>query len=293
MEKTYIQTKIFEAIAKNDFPEVCNFLNRGVNVNAIIDTVSGETVLHKAARNGCTELLKPLLYSGANINSKDNENLTPLQYALCGNHINTAIILIQAGADVNDVSSNFYGQSALHFASETCDVQLIEFLLNYHADVNVKNYKSQTPLHVAADNCTGDSHHEVMKILLINGTDVDAQDFQGQTVLHTAIRRHGISIKIVELLLEFKADVNIRDNNGDIPLTEAILTENFEVVQLLVDHGSNVYSINNKGLIPFCEAIKIKEYSSSKRIIEIFLKKMSEDNPQKKNEPINQDTELR
>lgn len=55
------------------------------------------------------------------------------------------------------------------------------------ADVNAKNVKGQTPLHIAAENY---GNSEVLTILIKAGADVNAKDNRGDTPLDWASRRN-------------------------------------------------------------------------------------------------------
>ena len=60
------------------------------------------TILHLAALNGNTRLVCALVDSGARINAKDGIGQSPLTLALHKDHSNTAKLLIECGASVND-----------------------------------------------------------------------------------------------------------------------------------------------------------------------------------------------
>ncbi|MDG1852380.1 MAG: ankyrin repeat domain-containing protein, partial [Gammaproteobacteria bacterium] len=61
----------------------------------------GFSPLHYAAREGCTECIKVLAKGGADLNAIDPDRVSPLNLALINMHFETAIALIEAGADIN------------------------------------------------------------------------------------------------------------------------------------------------------------------------------------------------
>ena len=61
------------------------------------------TVLHLAALNGNTKLVRCLVLSGAHVNAKDGIHQTPLTLSLHKNHINTAKFLLEIGANVSEI----------------------------------------------------------------------------------------------------------------------------------------------------------------------------------------------
>ncbi len=61
----------------------------------------GFSPLHYAAREGCTECIKVLARGGADLNAIDPDRVSPLNLALINMHFETAVALIEAGADIN------------------------------------------------------------------------------------------------------------------------------------------------------------------------------------------------
>ncbi len=67
------------------------------------------------------------------------------------------------GANVNYTDQN--GWSALHFAAQNGDLEMINFLLSKGANVNCTNYEYHTPLHLAFKN----NRIEVAQFLMDKG----------------------------------------------------------------------------------------------------------------------------
>jgi len=73
----------------------------------------------------------------------------------------------------------------------------------------------RTKLHYAANNGVV----TIVKKLLDEGIDIDAQDDIGWTALHFASQNN--HFKTIDLLLEYKANPNIHDKQGNGPLWTA------------------------------------------------------------------------
>jgi ankyrin repeat protein len=110
--------------------------------------------------------------------------LTALVYAVRSNDLESVRILLDAGADVNQVSG--YGWSPLLVATQNRYYKLASFLLDRGADPNLANKGGWTPLYLATDNRNienGDypvrkadmDHLEFIKLLLDRGADVNAR----------------------------------------------------------------------------------------------------------------------
>lgn len=73
-------------------------------------------------------------------------------------------------------------KTALHTAAGMDDIESARLLLDAGADINARDVTGMTPLHVAAMYSRG----RAAKLLLERGADLEARDKFGDTPLHTA-----------------------------------------------------------------------------------------------------------
>jgi ankyrin repeat protein len=174
----------------------------------------------------------------------DGGELTPLVYAARAGSIDAARVLLDAGADVNQVTR--YGWSALLAATQNRNYLMGKFLIEHGADVNIANKGGWTPLYLATDNRNlegGDyptrtpdmDHLEFIRLLLEAGADPNArliESTETRTVFTnqwldeegaTAFLRASQSgdIELMRLLLEHGADPHINTKLGVTPLSAA------------------------------------------------------------------------
>lgn len=83
-----------------------------------------------------------LLEAGADVNSRNYINGTPIMAAAAANRLEAIDRLVLDGAKVNDQSD--YGWTALMFAARNCHLKTIELLLSYSADPTLKNQDGET-----------------------------------------------------------------------------------------------------------------------------------------------------
>ena len=128
-----------------------------------------------------------------------------------------ALYLLKRGVKDIDALDKVRGFSAMHYACLYGNFVLVENLLKYGADVNVRSYFEEfTPLYLASYY----GYENIVKILLKQpGIEVDAQNTMGWTALHAAARHRAQRYEsILRLLLESHANRNIVDKYGLTPM---------------------------------------------------------------------------
>lgn len=91
----------------------------------------------------------------------------------------------------------------------------------------------------------------IIKALLEAGADVNKQYLTGSTSLISdpplVAASRDCSLKVVQLLLDYKANVNARTNSGNTALIEAALQGRTDVVQLLLRYKAEVNAKDSTG----------------------------------------------
>jgi ankyrin repeat protein len=113
---------------------------------------SGATALHMASRQGHPKVVLALLSAGANVNSLNVDQCSPLHRASESGHREATAVcrtLLQHGADVNGLDCN--RATALHLAVMIGDkaIDVAQTLLIAGSDLTLKNSMFRTPFQVA------------------------------------------------------------------------------------------------------------------------------------------------
>jgi ankyrin repeat protein len=238
--------------------------------------------LYYATLCGFHGLLEHLIVSyPRDVNARGGTYATPLHAALTKGYFNIALMLLEHGADVNDL--DYRGYSPLNKASETGRRDVVEFLLGPHPDIYVQNGTGDdvplgavsrnesevkpVPLRWGVDvdsrNCDGWTslmtatvygHPDIVQLLLRKGANVESRPKEGKTPIMQASARG--KLDVVQLLLQNGAAVDSRDHDGWTPLTIASKNGQQDVVQLLLQNGASVDSRSIEGWTPLMSASK-------------------------------------
>ena len=160
----------------------------------------GRTALHWAAKLQLTDCLRLLLPSAfkcagtccvvthadacrrALVNTADNEQLTPLHWAVQCEHPRHVELLLEHQADAGAIDR--LGRTALHYCVSANALECLQVLLERDSGLlNIADQQGRTALHLSCAEGTAD----VARFLLaVPGIDVNATDHRLTTPLHWA-----------------------------------------------------------------------------------------------------------
>nr|XP_033470351.1 SH3 and multiple ankyrin repeat domains protein 3 isoform X6 [Epinephelus lanceolatus] len=145
-------------------------------------TRDGITALHRAVLCRNSASLTTLLDLGASPDYKDSRGLTPLYHsAMVGGAPYCCELLLQDHATIGMTDEN--GWQEIHQACRYGNVQHLEHLLFYGADMSSQNASGNTALHLCAlynqDSCA--------RVLLFRGANKDIKNYNNQTAFQVAI----------------------------------------------------------------------------------------------------------
>ena len=293
--------------------------DHGANVNAA-ESWGGTTALMWAVSERHPDVVKLLIERGANVNAKSklvpsasgrgfegttpinskpgdqpeefaSGLLTPLMFAAREDDIESARLIIAAGADLSAVAGD--GKDAVGLAVFSGSYDVASLLIDHRADVNHRDVQRFTPLFWAVDRRNMETAPNfpwmvttdplpLIKKLLDAGASPNApinstprarmREGSPRIVYATALMRASFSgdIELVKLLLAHGADPHIQSKDRETTLMAACGTgfingyhrqrtpgERLEVVKLLVEAGEDVNAADAYGITPLMVAANL------------------------------------
>ncbi len=207
----------FKHVEINDSFEITKLLvSSGANINSYNDFDC--TPLHYVAANGDLDILILLLKKGADVNAVNMYDANPLFDAVSYNNLKAVKILIKNGADIDHPCERFsishtYDSFSLFQACSLGFLDIVKYLVENGADIEQKGHLGRSSfLEAVTGGYNAHNKGDIVKYLLEKGADINVEDDYGKTPLRCAIYRAD-NILLEEL---FKRNVNIPNfENGE------------------------------------------------------------------------------
>jgi hypothetical protein len=139
-------------------------LDNGADIESKTDL--GETPLHLAVLNEHDKLVLLLLERGANVEAAMDNGSKPLYIAATQGHIQIAKLLLRAHANPKSLNSKAF-KTALDQAIANNHLEIVKLLLDAGLDINILSSDGNTPLYLAATY----NRIRIVELLLEHGAD--------------------------------------------------------------------------------------------------------------------------
>jgi ankyrin repeat protein len=253
-------------------PQVSFLIKRAIKPDAAQPPRSGSVPpIVIAAREGSAAKVQEALKEGASIEaSEPTSDRTALHFAAEAGNVEVVKALLAAKANPN--APDRTGRSPLTLAAEKKHGEVLKMLIAAGGNVELKDQLGGTPIVWAA----GLGNTETVGILLNAGANPNVVDRQGMTPLIWAatIGRH----ETVEMLIQKGADVNAKDQlAGETALIRAVRTGELESVKALLKSGAKLDVRNNQGMTPLLVACYSGDLAKIKAILDAGADKTAKD----------------
>ncbi|XP_064199136.1 ankyrin repeat domain-containing protein 26 isoform X7 [Anguilla rostrata] len=226
--------------------------------------------IHKAASSGDLSKLKQLAKKN-DLSQLDKENRTPLHIACANGHVEIVQFLVESKAKLNlcDNQNRSPLMKAVQCQQERCVVTLLE----HNADPNLVDINGNTALHLAALIPS----ISMAVQLLEHEANVNAQNKDGCTPLTLAVTEN--HVEMAEFLLKEGADMNAADQGERTSLMIAACNGQISMVRLLLRYNADVTIKDEKGWTSDDYAVMNGHHACSHLIIEHGTKGKTQPSP--------------
>jgi len=270
LNNTPLSYALIEFKPNDDNAAILIYLLRQKALNSSQKGQNGCTLLHLACQNINAlpiDIFKCLIEtSGANINTKDNYDKTPLHNALIefkSNHGGDIAVLTylfnQNGIDANTKDNR--GWNLFFWACykiNTLTIDVFKALIETHgSDLHIQDNENNTPFHCAFTQFDPEHGGDVVilrYLLTQDGINFNIKDHEGRSLLHLAcIKINSLPIDVFKYLIEAKgAGLDIVDEYNNIPLHYAFLSfqsgsDSTILIYLLQQNGNSTHIKSQDG----------------------------------------------
>ena len=172
--------------------------------------------------------------AGALLDPRDAARQTPLLLAVKNNQVAAAVLLVEAGSDINAQAANL--DSPWLLAGALGRTEILRHMIAKGPDLSLRNRFGGNALIPACER----GHVETVKLLLTTKIDVNHVNDLGWTCLLEIVilgdggPRH---VDVAKLVLAAGANPNLADKDGVSPLTHAKRKSQREVARVIEAWG--------------------------------------------------------
>src|SRR5262245_54714930 len=243
--------RLADAAMRRDVAAVRSLLQQKVDVNA--PGKDGTPALHWVVRVDDLDTADLLIRAGADVKLADRYGVTPLYLACANGNAVMTKLLIDAGADPNSVDPT--GETALMMSARIGNLDSVRLLLDRGAKVDTTDATyQQTALMIAVR----ENHAEVVRLLVERGANVNAQTRTGQTpgwILPNSVPGFGFGKGIIRGGLPADRGSRYFTPGGLSPLLYAARDGRLEPAKILVASGADLEQKDPNGITPLLMAI--------------------------------------
>jgi len=258
---------LLQALKASKFRAAEWLLKHGANTE--LKNKAGKSAINIAIEKNSLPVVKGLLeLEKIDVNQRDIDGRSLLQNVVVwGNH-KMAKLLIQKGADVNNI--DHHERNVLYDALDYGDRHFIDYLLSFQTlDLNSIDEDGNTIL----QHPEVKKSDEIAKDLLIAGANPSILTKNEESYLFQAVLRGEETTDIIEIALQHGADVNAKTKNGNTIMMEIIKLASelpneqedvkgfyLEVALKMLDHGGDINAVGEDSETMLFNAVRLRDF---------------------------------
>ncbi|KAK9872191.1 hypothetical protein WA026_016244 [Henosepilachna vigintioctopunctata] len=175
----------------------------------------------------------------------DFNRYTDIQYAALSGQVGYLRRILENGGHIDGFG--VVGYTALQLACKKSNEEIIDTILDFKPDLNIRCIENTTTLNIFIENFP--LNERLLKRFLEEGADPNIPNFRGRTALHVATSDlEGVHYdEYIRLLLQYKANMQLKDRSGHTPLHLAISKGHHSAVTILLQNGADIDNENLEG----------------------------------------------
>lgn len=194
----------------------------------------GETPLHYWVVENHMEAVKMLVDLGADVNVVDDYSCPALVTCCQMEYLEMARFLLDRGVDPDSCDEH---ENALFHALEKHDAEMVELLLKYNANPNVRDFCGVWLLFEAIYQ----NGYEIARLLLEYGADPNVDDDEGDSLHYLIYSEMEVEpIKYYDLLFEYNADLQRLGESAKHPIFPAVEKGDVDVARYFLKLGMDL-----------------------------------------------------
>ncbi|CAD8088941.1 unnamed protein product [Paramecium primaurelia] len=197
-------------------------VNSDLRASVTSRDLNGNTALHFAAKNGNIHLVQALLYKDIQIDTQNEDKMTPLLLSAYYGKFETLQILVNLGANINH--QDIHGNTSLHYACKYNFKSIVEFLLQKKHLILLQNHEQKYPnfyiedtdiAQIFADYLEQSNQKRTKEVIILNT--------QTETILKMFQRRNIKQIK--NIIQTSKSQNNFDFTQESTPIIKQLQTK--------------------------------------------------------------------
>lgn len=236
-ERRYQSLRVLKCLMLANYHEIAKkIIKRGCPLNH--EDWDCWLPLFTAVSQGDTNFIDFLIDAGADINQVTRDSNYALLVAIENKNLKVIRHLLDKGAEINNVAIDMHKHVLFNLTTME-NIDILKLLLERGASADIKNSSGQNPLHVfACWTHLNQEHVNEVGNLIVGPNNINTEDYSGCTPLFNAVSSNNVAF--VTLLLDKGAEPNSEDSWGETPLVRSLLFGDTKILKLLISNGADV-----------------------------------------------------
>jgi len=241
-----MENNLFELLKSHNYDKIKEILEIDNNIDLNIIDKSGIYFIEYVIIYNNIDLLALILTKNIKLDILTHDGMSLLYYPIKYNYIDIVRLLlyfnnVKIGISLLDIIDK-YNKTPIFYAIEFDNILIIELMIKYNFNYNIKDNEDNTCLHYAIIK----KNIDILKLLLTKNINLNIKNKTGNTIINLAISYD--LTEIVEILLTKNVNLSIKDDIYQMtPLLNAFFNNNINIINILEKYNVDYNDQDYKG----------------------------------------------